>query len=152
MNTLFIILLLFNNNTGIPDIALLRNLYSGAYNNEEDARQLIQETDKQSNNTMVMGYFGAAKMLMARYYFNPFTKLNTFNNGKEILESAIRSDNLSPELRYLRLTIQMNSPSFLNYNKNIKDDKAFLSASLSTMNDEQLKTIILTYLKTISSK
>jgi len=137
--------------TGIaePDVALLRELYIGAATSEDKAQQLIIASETNNGNALVKGYKGAGKMLMAKYYFNPITKLNSFINGKNILEAAINSDTSNAELRYLRLTIQINSPGFLNYRESIKEDKTFLLNRLDTIEDEQLKTIIKNYLKSI---
>ena len=137
--------------TGIaePDVALLRELYIGAATSEDIAQQLIHASETNNSNALVKGYKGAGKMLMAKYYFNPITKLNSFINGKNILEAAINSDTSNAELRYLRLTIQINSPGFLNYRESIKEDKTFLLNRLDTIEDEQLKTIIKNYLKSI---
>lgn len=83
---------------------------------------------------------------MAKHYLNPISKLKTFNNGKKILESAIEKDKLNPELKFLRLSIQENSPSFLGYHNNIKEDKLFLIKCLPTITDDELKKIITSYL------
>ncbi len=134
---------------GEPNVVLLRELYIGAATSEDKAQQLIKASETDNGNALVKGYQGAGKMLMAKYYFNPVSKLNSFINGKKILESAISTDISNPELRYLRLTIQINSPAFLQYDENIKEDKTFLLSKLNTIEDGQLKTIIKDYLKSI---
>ncbi len=126
----------------------LRNLYSEAANDKYKAKLLMSECETyMSDNYIAKGYYGATKMLMAKYYFNPYSKLKTFSEGKSIIESAIASNPSSTELRYLRFTIQTNSPSYLGYKSEINSDKQFLISSLSSMYDMELKEIINSYLK-----
>ena len=92
MKILFTLLLFFNKIVEPLDINYLRNLYANATQNEEKAKQLIVATEDEMNNLVVKGYCGAAKILMAKYYFNPLSKYNSFCSGRGILEAAIRSD------------------------------------------------------------
>jgi len=129
------------------DLSSLRNLYKEASKDEAKANQLLVIADKNSSNNLVFyGYKGAAKISIAKYAFNPYTKWNLFNEGKDILESAIASDVNNIELRYLRLTIQMNAPNFLGYKSNIDSDKKFLKENINGVNDEELQSIIKNYL------
>ena len=149
MKLLFIFIFCIIQSTENKNIALLRNLYFQAAKNEASAIQLIAVTKNEESNSVIKAYNGVGKILMAKYYANPYSKLKTFNEGKEILESAIKTDALNPELRFLRLSIQKNIPSFLGYHKNIAQDKSYLIQQLASIKDEQLKSIISNYLKSI---
>jgi hypothetical protein len=149
MKTLIILLLLFNNNLELPELTYLRMLYVESPKSEEKAKKLIELTEKFTKNATMKGYCGAGKIAMAKHYSNPFSKLKTFNKGKELLESAIHTEPENSELRFLRLGIQKNVPTFLGYNKNIEQDKKFLINNLASIKDEEMKTIIETYLKTL---
>lgn len=87
---------------------------------------------------------------MANHVFNPVTKLRYFNNGKSILENAIAKAPANTELRYLRLTIQLNAPSFLGYNKMIEADKMFLQKNVTATEDADLKKMITDYLESLN--
>jgi hypothetical protein len=129
------------------DLSSLRSLYQEASKDEAKANKLLVIADKNSsNNSVFYGYKGAAKIIMAEYAFNPYTKWNLFNEGKDILESAIASDVNNVELTYLRLTIQMNAPNFLGYKSNIDSDKKFLKENINGLNDKELQSIIKNYL------
>lgn len=145
MKFLIISLLLVYHSSINSDVVRFRNLYIEAPSNEKKALKLIEETQNGSSS-LEKGYFGAGKMLMAKYYLNPISKLNTFSAGKQILETAIQSDKNNPELRYLRLTIQTNVPVFLRYSMNVNEDKSFLRSALVNLSDEHLKSLIKTYL------
>jgi hypothetical protein len=86
-------------------------------------------------------------MMMAKYVFNPYTKLSNFNRGKTLLENCIATGKENVELRYLRFTVQVNAPAFLGYKDNIQSDKTFLVNSLSALNDSELKQMIVSSLK-----
>jgi hypothetical protein len=144
MNFLLILLLPF---IAKPDLSHIRQLYAYAADNETYANQLLIESERPAEDTLLfMGYRGAAKMILAKHAGNPFKKLNLFNDGKNILESAIASDTANVELRYLRLTIQSNIPKFLGYNSMIDADKIFLSREVERLSDNELKTKIEKYL------
>ena len=94
----------------------------------------------------MLGYNGAAKVLMAKFSFNPVSKMNYFNKGKKILEDAISKSHNEPELRYLRLSIQENVPKMLGYSSMIAADRKFLNEKLNDIADSQLKKTISGYL------
>lgn len=113
----------------------------------------IQEFDtylslyKDSKDPIVKGYQYVILFLWADFYINPIRKWRCFNKGKEKLDQLIESNSNNTELRFLRLTIQENVPSFLGYNKNIKEDKKFIYMNLSKVLDKDLKKRITYYLR-----
>lgn len=92
------------------------------------------------------GYHGAIKMIMAKHVYTPWTKWMYFSEGKKQLEEAISKDPGNIELIYLRLCIQSNTPAFLNYNKNIHQDRKYLSKQVHLILDASLKNRIKDYL------
>jgi hypothetical protein len=98
-----------------------------------------------SSNPVLKAYYGMTYMLMAKHGFNFFTRLSNFNKGKEILEQAIAQDKSNAELRFLRLSVQMNIPTFLNYSSNIDGDKKIISEKFTQISDEYLKSKILQF-------
>jgi hypothetical protein len=73
-------------------------------------------------STTNRAYLGAVKALMAEVVTNPYTKLSYFNDGKKLIDQAIKMDPKNAELRYLRFMIQQNTPDFLNYSDDINAD------------------------------
>ena len=128
----------------------IRKLYDKAIYSEKAAELLLQQTvNSESEKSTLSGYKAATRMVMAKFYFNPWKKLHAFNEGKEQLEYAIQKDPENVELVFLRFMIQMNSPSFLHYNINVASDKKMLLLSLSNIKDQDLKTRISNYLKAV---
>lgn len=105
----------------------IRDLYEQASLTEEKAELLLKlTTNANETNPILLGYKGAANMIMAKYKLLPTTKLSYFNEGKKILEKAIKSAPNNVELHYIRLSIQLNIPSFLGYSSQINSDKKIL--------------------------
>lgn len=111
---------------------------------------LLQAEKAKPTNPLLMGYVGAVKMIMAKHYINPWSKLNSFNQGKELLEKALSLQPDVVELVFLRFSIQSNSPAFLQYNQHLSKDKTFLLNNVASLKDKTLQTKIISYLRTSS--
>lgn len=109
-----------------------------------DAFEKSSASDK---NNLLLGYHGAVILGMARHDANVFRKMEYFKAGKEKLEKAISVDPKNVELRFLRLTIQTNMPSFLGYSENKEADKAFVISNLDTAPSEEFKKRVRGFIK-----
>ncbi|MFN5884200.1 MAG: hypothetical protein ACK445_02565 [Bacteroidota bacterium] len=109
---------------------------------------LVQAEKVKPSDPLLMGYVGAVKMIMAKHYINPWSKLNSFNQGKELLEKALTLQPEVIELVFLRFSIQSNSPTFLQYNQHLSKDKTFLLNNVASLKDKTLKDKIINYLLT----
>lgn len=132
-----------------PPMEDIRKLYQQAATQANSCEELIAllQPFKKNNNPLLLGYRGSATMMMAQHVLNPFSKLTYFKKGKDLLHQAIEADRRNIELRYLRFTAQTNAPSFLRYGNKIEEDKTFLVESVSLLDDQSLKNLILGYLK-----
>ena len=100
-------------------------------------------TDKLiSKDITLQGYKGVSLMLLAKYTLNLYKKMYYFNQGKIALDNAIREQVDNIELRYLRYTVQLKAPQFLNYNGALSDDFYFIKSNLYNINDLDLKSRI----------
>ena len=88
----------------------------------------VSEGDYRSAVT-INSYKAVCKMMMAQYVYNPFSKYSWFNKGKDLLEKTIIL-NKNVENVYLRLIVQINTPSFLGYNTEIDSDTEFILNNL----------------------
>ncbi len=121
----------------------------------EDEKSAISLKVLAKSNTGVpfnisRAYQAAAEMALAKYRNNPITRLNVFNSGKKMLESVVSADSTSLEIRYIRLAIQQNAPSFLGYNTSILKDRNYLINNLKYIRttDPDLFSSIYAYLLT----
>jgi len=118
----------------------IRNLYYKASASKEDAEKLKALLESIfTPNECIKGYIAASYMIEAMHVYNPSTKLSYFMNGKNLLDNAIKNEPGNIELKFLRICIQTNAPSFLGYNKHIDSDKAFIIATYSVQTDPDLK-------------
>lgn len=62
------------------------------------------------------------------------------------MERSIRPDAANLELRFLRFTIQTNSPSFLGYNDQIDLDRQFILKNVPRISDDGLKKMIINFM------
>ena len=95
-----------------------------------------------SKDITLQGYKGISLMLLAKYTLNPYKKLYYFNQGKIALDNAIREQVENIELRYLRYTVQLKAPQFLNYEYALSNDLNFIMEHLCEISDLDLKSRI----------
>lgn len=93
---------------------------------------------KSSEDAFFMAYKGMSQLMICFHSYNPYTKFKYFSKGKESLEAAIRKDPTNIEYRFLRLSVQLNTPSFLGYNSNIKEDKLAIFNGVKNLEDRDL--------------
>ena len=108
--------------------------------------ETFEKTDISGSN-LLLGYKGAVEMGVGRHHPNVFKKMGFFNDGKKKLEQSIENDPKNLELRFLRLTIQTNLPSFLGYGDKKEIDKAFVLAELEKAHSEDFKKRVRGFIK-----
>ncbi len=129
------------------ELEYLREQYTKAAFTETANDELLKTLSRANvYSTEHLAYTGAGTILKARYCFNPYTKLQHFKVGKEILESAIARDTQNVETRFLRYTIQKNLPSILGYYQDIAKDEQFLLLKLPSVKDNHLRKYIQNFL------
>ncbi len=82
-----------------------------------------------------------------KVHLSPISKLNTFKEGKKNIEQAIKKEPENVELRFIRLSVQKNAPSFLGYKSNINEDAKFIKENRHQIRSEILQKNIGTLLK-----
>ncbi|MEN2436649.1 hypothetical protein AAH994_14625 [Weeksellaceae bacterium A-14] len=123
-------LLLMSFQTNVLEEA--RNGYSKAVSDKKLCKEMMQKLDHSSITSVLnFAYLGAFESIWAHHSINPVTKLSTFKAGKNKIEKAIKKEPRNAEIRYIRLSIQKKSPSFLGYKSNINEDMDFLKKNRS---------------------
>jgi hypothetical protein len=72
----------------------------------------------------------------------PRKKLDLFKSGHKKLEEAINSDRGNVEFRFLRFIIQENSPRFLGYKGEMKEDSLFINKNFKSLSPAVQKAIV----------
>lgn len=113
----------------------------------EKIEQKIAFLEKAGKSSIHNAYLGGLYMKKASFLTKPKEKIDTFNKGKELLETEIKLFPNNTEYRFIRLILQEHAPQFLKYNSNIEEDKIVIVKMYSTL-DKELQIIIQDYTKT----
>lgn len=138
MKALLFLFLLWQ--TSSPVVSIRAKFFAAGGSKEKvDVLYNSISAEDAKNNPVLQGYKGTALTMMADHIGNPFEKLSKFNEGKAMLEEAIKRSPRNFELLFLRFSVQSNCPGFLNYASDIAGDKSFLltewSGIASKIND-----------------
>ncbi len=122
------------------NMVAIRDLYYQAAASKADSDKFKAALNAIPNpNTSIKGYIAVSHMIEAKHLFNPTSKLSAFNNGKTLLENTIKNDPENLELRFLRIGVQTNTPSFLGYSSQIEGDKKMILSKYALLTDADLK-------------
>ncbi|MEZ4799499.1 MAG: hypothetical protein R2809_06940 [Flavobacteriales bacterium] len=88
------------------------------------------KTSKQ-NNATEKAYVGMATAMYAELCGGVQQKLTQFTRGKELLNASIESEPNNAELRFLRFSMQCETPWFLNFNSDIEKDANVILKALT---------------------
>jgi hypothetical protein len=124
------------------DLDTVRNNFEKAVNDKEVCLFMIEQLSKETESAVHIAYLGAYETIMANHLVNPISKLQTFNKGKKKIEAAVQADKHNIEIRFVRLTIQMNCPAFLGYNKNKNEDRQLIHSGINNIQNKQLKEMM----------
>ena len=149
MKKIIIFILLANiNYVFSQDVKHLRKLYLTSYNNKSTCDSLssyLNLFDKKNNT--IDAYIGANNLLISKFSKNIVKKFKYFEEGKNLIEQAIKNDPKNIEIIFIRYLNQINCPWFLNYNQNLGEDRDFLIKNFNLINDPYFKNIIQKILK-----
>jgi len=132
------ILFFFNIPKDKSDLEFVRSNYNKAVADKDLCASMIKDLQKYDNESIALAYLGGLETVWAKHVLNPISKLKTFNKGKRKIEQAVQKEPENIEIRFIRLSVQKHAPSFLGYNKNIKEDLFFIQT-----NRQEIKSQIL---------
>jgi len=107
----------------------IRNSYLSASDSEEKIQSLLKLCDNynyKNNIPIIIAYKTVAEMMLIRYCYNPFKKLEIFNDKSKFLDFIVKNNINNLEIRFLRYCLQKESPSFLGYNTELDLDYKFI--------------------------
>jgi hypothetical protein len=110
------------------DLNKIRVEFKDASKNRANAEAFYElvQSKVYTDDAVYTAYDGASEVILSKYLDSNMEKLKFFKHGSEKIENAITEDGTNVEIRFVRLVIQVNSPAFLNYDKNIDEDKDYL--------------------------
>lgn len=105
-----------------------------------------KEVVKEKSDIRKKGYEAAYFMLKAAEEKAVMKKKDWFVKGSTQLDSLIQKYPKNIELKWIRLTIQDNTPKFLKYNTSIQTDLEYIHTHIQQLKDVELKKAIQNYL------
>ena len=116
-----------------PDISEVRKLYPNAANSEVTSKVFLLKLSDVTyeSNKILVAYKGSAITISAKFQKKISDKIKSFKEGAKLVEFAIESEPNNIEIRLIRLSIQENVPKIVKYNKNKKEDAAYILAHYS---------------------
>jgi hypothetical protein len=128
----------------LPDV---RQKFLLAADDEDVATALVGSlkscTDKSG---IITAYLGATEALMGKHAFMPTSKYSWCKKAMADFENAVSKDPENLEIRYLRLAVESNLPSFLNMSQHIQQDKVKSLQLLKSSADKELNRKVATLL------
>jgi len=114
------------------DLNKIRKSYLNASLNEDSCKNFMLSLKKIKieESPLIEAYKISAELINIKYLKNPFKKFKLFNHYSKKLNLIINKNPLQIEIRFLRYLIQLNSPDFLFYNKNIEEDYNFINKNI----------------------
>ena len=114
------------------DLGEIRQLYSEAADDYTKGQKLYKLLKKEQSNLsgVFLAYWGAALALEAKSSFNVFYKLHYIQKANEFFAKAVKSDSDNIEIRFLRFSIQINTPVILGYSGDIEKDKIHILTNI----------------------
>ena len=117
--------------TGMFSNTISRKEYYAVFkgNSITEMESLVSQLEKTYGQK---AYLGALKMKLSGLQKGVNTKLNTFKEGRELLEAEITKQPKNIEWRFLRLAVQENAPKIVRYSDNLNEDKDFIALNFSS--------------------
>lgn len=117
----------------------IRSEFHAVVENPEDSRRFHDYLGKiEKPSSTVKAYQAVSEALLAQVVWNPFNKLAQVMKYDKQMETVISEDPDNVEIRFLRLAIEYNLPSFLGMSTHINDDTQVIIQNMSSISSMQL--------------
>ncbi len=124
---------------GQPDLALIRIEYQRAVKKGALVDPMIDALKGlKSDEPLVLAIIGALETLRARDLWFPLEKLYWSKKSQDTLAKAIALDPVHIETRFLRYSIQLSLPGYLNLSQHLDEDKRVIVQQIDTEKSRSL--------------
>ncbi|WP_266202262.1 signal peptidase II [Pontibacter kalidii] len=121
------------------DLSELRTEYLEASKDKTVAERFNKKMSQYGEkDPVVLAYKAASEAVMAKYVWNPYSKLKQIKTAAAIFEEAVALDRDHPEIRFLRFTVEHYVPRYLNLSPNLESDKKVMISSLKAYPDSEI--------------
>ena len=130
------------------DIEEIRALYKQTDGSKENTIVLFDklQTVSEKDGNVLLAYKGASIAMKGRFEKGAKQKTTIFKEGISLVEAALLKEPNNMEIRFIRLSIQQNSPKVLKYKKNIDEDKNFVLSNYESIETNTLRNYIRDYI------
>ncbi|TRX53710.1 hypothetical protein FNH22_20360 [Fulvivirga sp. M361] len=125
---------------------LRKELFYSEFDLEKSMAFYDKIVDTKLRTPLMLAYQGAAKALIAKYSWNPVTKINALNNLQKLMAEAVRMDTNNLEIRFLRFYIETNIPQYIGYKKSTEKDWDILIKNVAIVKDLNIEKDISDYI------
>src|SRR5690606_27585623 len=128
----------------LQDLETIRLAYieAGRDDSKIEAFDALIENITMEDSAVLVGYRGASLALMAKVEKGIKDKTDSFKKGAEFLEYAVKSAPNNIEVRFIRFSVQENSPGRVNYKGSMEEDKSFILENFENISSPSLKEYI----------
>ena len=95
-----------------------------------EVERLINISEDNLDNPVILAYYYTGKLMMLDYSNNPFEKYKIFKTKTKQMDSIVRTNPKNIEIRLLRYALQKNSPYFLKYSSDLRNDLNYIKSNL----------------------
>jgi hypothetical protein len=121
------------------DLNDIRTEFNAVVKNPDDSRNFYDYLKNFDNPpSTVKAYQAVSEALLAQVVWNPFNKLSQVMKYDKQMESVVSEDPDNVEIRFLRLAIEYNLPSFLGMSTHIEEDTQVIIQNISSISSMQL--------------
>ena len=130
------------------DLNTIRTAYKEAAQDKSKVESFHKSLSKvnKNDNLELVAYKGAAIALVAKHAKTIKDKKEGFVEGVTLLEYAIEKEPNNIEARFIRFSIQENTPKLLKYKRNLDEDKRFILKQYQNIKSSHLKNHIKDYI------
>ncbi|WP_448517904.1 hypothetical protein [Rhodoflexus sp.] len=110
----------------------IRSDYPKVADGEISATAMLRQMEALAfqDDPLWIAYYGALHTQQARAVFNPLEKLRLTKLSQELLAKAVAAAPNNPEIRFLRFSIQLGLPGYLNLSHHIAEDRIVICEQL----------------------
>lgn len=109
----------------------LRLKYQKASIDEATAKDFNKQMSSyDGKDPLIKAYQAASEAVMAKYVWNPYSKLKHLKTASAMFQEAVKWDAKQSEIRFLRFTVEHYVPRYLNLSEHVEEDKRIIISSL----------------------
>lgn len=124
---IFSFLLLLISSSSAQTLTELRTAYMKGLHNIDTMPKVYEMFKKVENpDGKVLAYKGAIEAIMTKTTWNVFKKMSYLKDSEESFKQAVQKNPNDVEVRFMRMAVQFEIPSYLGFSEDIDTDKEFI--------------------------